>query len=186
MSKRLGKFLGRKNNLIRSTVGFSLPELMITVAIVGALVAVAIPSYKKMQIKSIQSEAKSDLADLSSMMNGYNNEYGQFTTRLDAINYLPNGKVDYVVGFANDVPNALMDFVKGTPGCNWTGVPDNSCKWGLNPWKLSDKASAVPGVPGTVATITSYTAYALGKANGIGIDSWSIDNNRNLLNLNPQ
>jgi len=46
----------KKNN------GFTLLELMVTVAIIGLLASVAVPSFKKYQAKTISTEAKISLA----------------------------------------------------------------------------------------------------------------------------
>src|SRR3712207_3506666 len=46
---------------LRSNKGFTLIELMIVVAIIGILAAIAIPNFLQYQLKSRQSEAKTNL-----------------------------------------------------------------------------------------------------------------------------
>lgn len=63
--------------------GFTLIEMMITVAIIGILAAIAYPSYTEYTIKSRRTEAKSCLMELA-----------QYMERLYATNasYLVNGQ----------------------------------------------------------------------------------------------
>lgn len=50
--------------LVRNQQGFSLVELMTTIALIGILVAIGLPSYSKFRAKAYQSEAKTALAML--------------------------------------------------------------------------------------------------------------------------
>lgn len=66
---------------IRHTQGFTLIELMITVAIVGILAAIAYPSYLSYIVKSNRAAAKSFLLEVSSRQQRY---------LLDARSYAPD------------------------------------------------------------------------------------------------
>jgi len=58
--------------------GFSLIELMIAVAIIGALAAIAIPNYRRFQMRSATSEAKVNLAAIRSAELSYRAEFGRY------------------------------------------------------------------------------------------------------------
>ncbi|WP_462165242.1 type IV pilin protein [Pseudoalteromonas xiamenensis] len=59
----------RRNN--KSSYGFSLMELMITIAIVGILASVAVPSYQHYVIRSARSEAMTSLLDAANKQEQY-------------------------------------------------------------------------------------------------------------------
>ncbi len=59
MMKAVHKLQGLKH--LRKSKGFTLIELMIVVAIIGILAAIAIPNFLQYQMKSRQSEAKTNL-----------------------------------------------------------------------------------------------------------------------------
>lgn len=61
---------------LRSSKGFTLIELMIVVAIIGILAAIAIPNFLQYQLKSKQSEAKTNLGAIRTSEISFNGEKG--------------------------------------------------------------------------------------------------------------
>ena len=68
MFKRLKQLKGQK--------GFTLIELMIVVAIIGILAAIAIPNFLQYQLKSRQSEAKTNLQGIKTSQVSFQAERG--------------------------------------------------------------------------------------------------------------
>ena len=63
---------------LRNTKGFTLIELMIVVAIIGILAAIAIPNFLQYQMKSRQSEAKTNLGAIRTSELSFAGERGCF------------------------------------------------------------------------------------------------------------
>ena len=63
---------------LRNTKGFTLIELMIVVAIIGILAAIAIPNFLQYQMKSRQSEAKTNLGAIRTSELSFSGEKGCF------------------------------------------------------------------------------------------------------------
>ena len=82
--------------------GFTLIELMITVAILGILVSLVAPKYQQYVSKSRKSEAKIALAGLYAAEKGFYSEYSAYVPSLDAIAFMPEGNRQfYRVGFGS-------------------------------------------------------------------------------------
>src|SRR5689334_23086211 len=63
---------------MRKQEGFTLIELMIVVAIIGILAAIAIPNFLQYQMKSRQSEAKTNLQAIRTSQISFQGERGCF------------------------------------------------------------------------------------------------------------
>ena len=64
--------------MFRKQEGFTLIELMIVVAIIGILAAIAIPNFLQYQMKSRQSEAKTNLGAIKTSEVSWQGERGCF------------------------------------------------------------------------------------------------------------
>jgi len=83
-----------------AAAGFTLAELMVTVAIAALLLAVAVPSYQGQVQKSRRTEARSALMDLAAREERYfstNNAYSSIPADLSYTTFTPVGSGDYNV-----------------------------------------------------------------------------------------
>jgi len=83
--------------------GFTMVELMITVAIIGILAAVGVPQYKKYKAKARTIEAKINLGSVYSIENGAKATYGTYATCLKTLGLKldPAEQRFYFIGFVN-------------------------------------------------------------------------------------
>ncbi len=167
--------------------GFTLIEVVVAVAVVGILAAIAVPNYQHMVSKSKQLQGKNDLEYLYTAMKNFWGEHAYYVPRFDAIGFNPEGRINYVIRFGNDViPKTPL----GTATCIATGPPQPAA-WVCNyaggaPIKWVNEQSALNSVlVGGAVTRNGFVASATGRINGVADDVWTIDSNDNLLNITP-
>src|SRR4051812_34794702 len=68
---------------------FTLVELLITVAIIGVLATIGVPTYRKMIQKAKQTEAKTNLAALYKMEAAFYAETNTYGTNLTSVGFTP-------------------------------------------------------------------------------------------------
>ena len=147
----------------KGSKGFTLIELMIVVAIVGILVAVAIPNFLTYQAKARQAEAKAVLGGIftaaTTVMYAQSGTY--LITDISQLAFTPTGTPKYSYWFD----------VSGTP----TAIPGGS---------TATAPCDVNSAPAGVATsATGFTAGARGNIDGDPTcDDWLINDNKVLTN----
>jgi prepilin-type N-terminal cleavage/methylation domain-containing protein len=131
--------------------GFTLIELMITVAIIGVLAAIAIPAFLNYQNRSRRSEAFSNLAAIAKLEQSYFAEYNSY---VDVAAPQP--------GTANgDVPN--------TSKRRWSPAANGPLGFGTVGWEPEGDVYFDYDVDtGTGCPFDCFTAVAYGDADGNG------------------
>ncbi len=114
----------------RRRAGFSLIELMITVAIVGTLASVAVPSYRRMQYRSQSAEGRSNIASIRTIEEGYFVEFGSYVAALPTPAALPTDPVPWPgsVGFDTIgwAPEGVIRFQYAVVVNGGAGIPSNA------------------------------------------------------------
>jgi len=111
-------------NIAKHQVGFTLIELMITVAIVAILASVAYPAYQDQLRKTRRGEAKADLMELAQFMERNYTASGRYDVQADLVTAtaLPfatsphdGGTVYYQISFVGGVPAAQTYTLQAAP-----------------------------------------------------------------------
>ena len=76
---------GQQTNLKRDP-GFTLPEVMITIVIIGILSSVSLPNYLNQVNRSRQNEATSTIAQIQTTIASYADEFGVLPTSWSELN----------------------------------------------------------------------------------------------------
>lgn len=73
----------KTNTTIKKSAGFTLIELMITVAIVGILAAIALPSYNQYIARGKRAEARAAILQAEGWLERFYTENNRYTTATD-------------------------------------------------------------------------------------------------------
>lgn len=114
---RRAKTIARSGGMRRSHVpGFTLIELMITVAVVAILAAIAYPSYQEQIRKSRRAQAKADLVEYAQMAERWhtvNNSYATFALPVDQSPREPGATAHYALAIT--AQDATTFSIQATP-----------------------------------------------------------------------
>jgi type IV pilus assembly protein PilE len=110
------------------TRGFTLIELAITVAVVGILAAIAIPSFQNAQRKTNRSAAEAVLMDVAQRQQQYLLDNRAYAPDLASLNIIPPAQVLKFYTFAIVAPpGAPPSFTAtATPAAGTQQVPDGA------------------------------------------------------------
>ncbi len=141
--------------------GFTLVELMVTVAIVGLISSVAIPNFKKYQAKSKTVEAKLQLSAAYVSMQSFYSEYNTYQVCLKYMGYDPSEMVNsrlYAVGFGSDLSTGNCPLCSAAAIASGARIGPSGCYAAVN-------HSIFPAgkMIGT-SVISTFTAVNVGNA----------------------
>ncbi|MGF1670726.1 MAG: type IV pilin protein [Balneolaceae bacterium] len=89
--------------ILKREEGFSLPELLIVLVIIGILVMIAIPIYQNITTRAKTTEARLMLGQVETLQKAYYMEFDRYSDDLAAISFQQNklvtegGKARYII-----------------------------------------------------------------------------------------
>ena len=123
----------RKLKTYKAAQGFTLIEIIITVAIIGILLKIALPSYNNSIMQSRRTAAKTALLDLASREARYystNNAYTNSLTNLGYGNYTVGTQVANSISLPLNGSGEYYDLTVSTSNSNaqflGTATPENA------------------------------------------------------------
>ncbi|RYZ70322.1 MAG: prepilin-type N-terminal cleavage/methylation domain-containing protein [Proteobacteria bacterium] len=176
--------------MLKSQSGFSLIELMIVVAIIGILASIAVPNFKKFQVKARQSEAKAQLTSLFTAEKAFYGEWNGYRGDFRDVGYAPEGSMRYQVGFANSTYTPSAPFTPSAVTLAAGGAFNTQVTMGQTALGFTHKQ--VTGIPtwaavaangadcqaSTPPTQTTFVASANSNEAALGSDRpdhWSVN-----------
>jgi type IV pilus assembly protein PilA len=164
---------------MRKATGFTLIELMITVAIVGILVAVAVPNFIRLQARSKQSEAKANLKALFQAQKAHFQAKDVFSRLVMEVGFAPerNNRYAYFLdGVAGPYDDRTGTVV--STSATATAIMVDVFKF-PNITPVSFLCGTVPGV---TAQAQDFTGGAQGNVDDDAtLDQWSISSQSRML-----
>ncbi len=90
--------------------GFTIVELMIVLAIIAILAAIAIPQYRKFQLRAKVTEAKVNIASIRTLEESFGSEHNVFVACASTPRQLPGPKKKKWPNIPNNVGFSLIGF----------------------------------------------------------------------------
>jgi type IV pilus assembly protein PilE len=129
----------------QSEKGFSLPELLIVLVIIGVLVMIAVPIYNNIATRAKMTEAKLMLNQVYTLQQSFYMEHDYYSDNLSRIGFEQNrlitdgGRARYVIEIEKADQNGFMAIATSIVDYNRNGV--------FNVWEIDHEGVLEQRVP---------------------------------------
>ncbi len=97
--------------------GFTLPEMLTTVALIGILLAIAVPTYQDYIRRAHRVDAQKSLVELAQYLERYHTSHGSYVGVALPYQHSPrNGPARYRLGFADEPESASFTLMAEPQG----------------------------------------------------------------------
>ncbi len=148
---------------LKNKKGFSLIELMIVVAIIGVLVAVAIPNFQKFMARAKQTEAKNNLGATYGAQKSFHGEWNTYHASFGVIGFSPEGNMKYFIKTGASKNDTKLPI--GHPW-NTKSVADNTGVTDARGEQVDSKAYCASSVNQNSCTTTGSAVTPKGTGTG--------------------
>ena len=164
--------MGQQKFLARSSVGFSLPELMVVLVILGILASLALPRLRAFIARSRQAEAKNLLAQIHTLQTTHQNLKDRFASWAKGATQVGKGgtctftasTASSCVGHRTTTP-PTTDSACTTAGGTWQVTTPGPHELGFKPQNCNQLRYGYWILKGVDANgIERYVAYAYGPS----------------------
>lgn len=181
---------------VHNQKGFSLIELMVTIAIMAILSVIAIPSYKSFQARARQKEGLNLMTTYYTAAHATFAEFDLFPGNFVATAFAPVGALNYRIQAADgtDIPGALNDNAcissQNTLNCNCGGACPTFKTWSEAPLGVIGSSygpqtviAACPPLANLGVTDTTFSirVAAVINTSAATLDRWGIDHNKQIV-----
>jgi type IV pilus assembly protein PilA len=157
--------------------GFTLLELMVTIAIVGILSAISLPNFLKLQARAKQTEVKANLRALADLEKAYYQEFDSYTPYVGQLGFSPErgNRYAYLLASSPTFDNRTGTMAYTTTNATAISVDTFSFVTQTSNPSFTAESGCAYSVYVYTGEAGSFTAAAVGNVDGdYTTDQWSI------------